>query len=81
MQMKDGGRGSQEIGECASLRLQMENLVGSVIGGRTAQKLFEEFVKVTGIVETNRYGKVCDGGEVLLGIHQFFGRFIDSVFH
>lgn len=59
----------------------MQDFVSSVVGRRTAQIFFEEFVKVAGVVEANRGRKLGDGGKILLGIHQFFCGFIDSVFH
>lgn len=50
----------------------MQDFVSSVVGRRTAQIFFEEFVKVAGVVEANRGRKLGDGGKILLGIHQFF---------
>ena len=71
----------QEIGERALFGLWVQHLVGPVIGGRAAEKFFKEFVKVAGIVKADREGEVGNGAEILLGVHQFFGGFIDAVFH
>lgn len=71
----------EEVGQRTSFRLLMQHLMRSVIRGCTAEKLFKELIIVAGIVETNGECKIRDGTESLFGVHQFFGGFINPVFH
>lgn len=59
----------------------MKYLMGAVMRGRAAKELFKELIIVAGIVEAHGESQVGYGTEILPGIHQLFGGFIDSVFH
>ena len=76
-----GKKELQEVGQRTPLRLLMQHFVRSIVCWRAAEKLFKELIIVAGIVETHGEGQVGDGTEILFGVHKFFGRFIDSVFH
>ncbi len=52
-----------------------------IVGGRTAQELFEQFVKIAYVIKTDREGDIGDGHRFLDLFDHFLGRFKNAVSH